>query len=347
MENQIEIVETNIWLRKTYKFLFKQKWNILLSGIFFAALGVLIIWWIGPIYTAQMSFVSENDKSSKAGSYASIAAQFGIDIGLGGGGAFEGENLIEFFKSRRLIDQTLLSPSGMDDKLIIDWYIENNNLKNKWKRKDESVLGINFFKDLNNNYTRKHDSLLNLVADEIIKKRLDIDKKDKKIDFIFLKIESNNQEFGKIFIETLANNAIKYYSEYKTKKSKQNVDLLQRQTDSVREELYGKMGQVAQQNDLNINPLKQQLKVPAQKIQSNLQVNATVYSELVKNLELAKLTLLKETPLIQIIDKPRLPLKNQIISYKVAIALFFSIGVFIFSALKVFLFWKKQSFCQS
>ena len=35
------------------------------------------------------------------------------------------------------------------------------------------------------------------------------------------------------------------------------------------------------------------------------------YGEIMKNLELAKLNLLKETPLVQVIDRPVLPLKKE------------------------------------
>ena len=42
-----------------------------------------------------------------------------------------------------------------------------------------------------------------------------------------------------------------------------------------------------------------------------MQVKSALYTELLKNLEISELTLKKETPLIQIIDRPILPLKNQ------------------------------------
>ena len=36
-----------------------------------------------------------------------------------------------------------------------------------------------------------------------------------------------------------------------------------------------------------------------------------MYLEIIKNLEISKITLLNRTPIIQIIDKPILPLKNE------------------------------------
>ena len=46
----------------------------------------------------------------------------------------------------------------------------------------------------------------------------------------------------------------------------------------------------------------------------NVEVLNTMYLELVKNIEVSKLTLLNQTPIIQVIDKPILPLEDTKIS---------------------------------
>jgi uncharacterized protein involved in exopolysaccharide biosynthesis len=42
-----------------------------------------------------------------------------------------------------------------------------------------------------------------------------------------------------------------------------------------------------------------------------VQANSAIFSELIKQTELAKVTLRKETPLIQVIDQPILPLPKE------------------------------------
>ncbi len=49
-------------------------------------------------------------------------------------------------------------------------------------------------------------------------------------------------------------------------------------------------------------------RAPSAKRQVDVQANKAILTELVKQTELAKVTLRKETPLIQIIDRPILPL---------------------------------------
>jgi uncharacterized protein involved in exopolysaccharide biosynthesis len=50
--------------------------------------------------------------------------------------------------------------------------------------------------------------------------------------------------------------------------------------------------------------------VPSQRKQVDVQANSAIYTEVVKNLEIARGMLQRETPLIQIIDQPVLPLAN-------------------------------------
>jgi uncharacterized protein involved in exopolysaccharide biosynthesis len=102
----------------------------------------------------------------------------------------------------------------------------------------------------------------------------------------------------------------KFYVETKTKKSTTNVAILQYQTDSVRNQLNRAISGVAQSNDAipNLNSARQVLRSSGQQRQIDVQANTAILTELVKNLELSKLSLRKETPLIQVIDKPILPL---------------------------------------
>ena len=50
--------------------------------------------------------------------------------------------------------------------------------------------------------------------------------------------------------------------------------------------------------------------VPYQKALVDVQANGAIYQQIVTQLELAKVTHRNNTPLIQIIDKPVLPLEN-------------------------------------
>jgi hypothetical protein len=55
-----------------------------------------------------LSFALEEDGGG-GGGVLSLASQFGFDLGTSGGGAFTGSNLIELFKSRSMVEKTLLA----------------------------------------------------------------------------------------------------------------------------------------------------------------------------------------------------------------------------------------------
>jgi uncharacterized protein involved in exopolysaccharide biosynthesis len=108
----------------------------------------------------------------------------------------------------------------------------------------------------------------------------------------------------------LVNAVSQFYVETKTKRTISNLAILQYQADSVRNQLSIAISGVAQSNDdiPNLNAARQVLRSSGQQRQIDVQANTAILTELIKNLQLSKLALRKETPLIQVIDKPILPL---------------------------------------
>ena len=68
---------------------------------------------------------------------------------------------------------------------------------------------------------------------------------------------------------------------------------------------------VANDNTFMLNPALNVNRAPSAKRQVDVQANTAILTELVKQTELAKVTLRKETPLIQVIDRPILPLPKE------------------------------------
>ena len=98
-----------------------SKWVIIFSiGLIGAFLGLLYSLNQKPIYTAVLTFVFEDEKQGGANFGGVLANQFGLGIGGGNsaGGMFSAANLTELFKSRRIVEQTLLTATSMDGKII-------------------------------------------------------------------------------------------------------------------------------------------------------------------------------------------------------------------------------------
>ena len=117
---------------------------------------------------------------------------------------------------------------------------------------------------------------------------------------------------AKTFNENLVNIVNKFYQETKTFKTGANLKTLQRQADSVKTELDASIMILAMtdQNIPNPNPLSKTNLVPYQKALVSVEANGAIYQEILKQLELAKISHRNNMPLIQIIDKPEYPLEN-------------------------------------
>ena len=317
--DDVSLKEIIVKIKKGVSFL-KSKWKlILIIGFIGSLIGLINAFYEKPIYKAVLTFAMEEDKASGGGlgGALGLASSFGLDIGGagGGGGVFASSNLSELMKSRLLVQKVLLKPIEISGKEIslAEYYIQINNLRKNWQ--NTTIKNIQFLPTSNfENFTLQQDSILQQIHSNLISKtNLNITQKDKKVSILSIEVKSENEFFSKIFCESLAKETSDFYIETKSKKAKINVDVLQRQVDSVKNALNVAITGVANETDnvYNLNPAFNIKGAPSKKKQIDVQANTAILTNLVVQLELAKITLRKETPLIQLIDRPILPLKKE------------------------------------
>ena len=333
--DEISIADLISRIKEITKYL-KSKWIIILSFSFLGALlglGYSIL--KKPTYTAVCTFVLEDAKSGGGlGQYTGLASLAGINLGGSSGGIFEGDNIIELYKSRAMIEKALLAQdiNNRNNEPLINAFIKAYNLKNKWINDD---LGENVNFNINQkSFTRVQDSLITDIVDVFNKKLLNVIKPDKKLNIIKVEVESKDEYFSKNFTEKLVQVVNEFYTQTKTKKTFQNVQILQHQADSVKESLNASLFGVASAIEAspNANPQLVSLKVLSQKKQIDVQAATAIYSEIVKNLEITKISLREEKPLIQIIVEPVLPLPSSKVKKYIATLVGFFTSALIISA---------------
>lgn len=313
--DEISLKELILKIKLWVKF-FRTKWKtIFIAGVIGGLIGLTIAWFEKPTYTASLTFAMEEDKASGGGisGAAGLASSFGIELGGSGGGAFTASNLTELMKSRLIVEKVLLSPIDIYGKTITlaEYYIQIHHLRKAWK-KNLALKNIKFLpEDDRSKYTIQQDSILKEIHKDLINKdHLSIMQKDKKVTILSIEVTSEDEQFSKIFCESIAKETSDFYIETKSKRAKLNADVLQKQVDSVRSELNGAITGVAVEADnvYNLNPAFNIRGTASKKREIDVQANTSILTNLVIQLELAKITLRKETPLIQLIDKPTLPL---------------------------------------
>ncbi len=236
---------------------------VILAGVIFGLYGIYYSSTQKPVYTAQLTFASDIGQSG-INAYAGIASQLGLDVG-GGESIFEGDNLMELLRSRLLVQKTFLTPVSINGKneLLLNYYINIKGLRKQWS--GNPALTKLTFTAAPQSADRDRDSIMKTFYNNIVNGALTIDRIDRRLNIISATLKDNDELFAKLFLEQLVNNAIQYYTNFKIEKAKQNVQILQKQTDSVRNLVSGNIVSIASENDLNINPLRQLPKANVQK----------------------------------------------------------------------------------
>jgi hypothetical protein len=329
-----------------FKFLI-SKWMLLLgAGIIGGGIGIFIAYRSPVTYSANLSFVLEEGKSS-GGGLSAIAGQFGVDLNSLTGGSsnmLAGDNIVGLLKSRKFVEMALLSPYDSKHSLA-DKYAESYKLKSAWK--SNSRIGKEIFFPAQSSvegYSRLQDSLLQVIEENIVKKELQVERADKKMSFFTVSSSFRDELLSKYFTERLVSNAVNFYIDTKTKRQRANIERLQRRADSIGFLLNRKTytAAAARGELLDVNPAYQATGAYAEVSSRDKMMLGTIYGEVVKNLEIQKASLSQETPTIQVVDDIMLPLKvnkKSKFSYLI-LGGFFSI--FITSACLIIIRWLKN-----
>jgi hypothetical protein len=316
--DEITLKELLLKVKEWYTYLLSQWKTIVLAGSIGALLGLGYSFTKKPIYTAILTYALEDGKAAGGlGGALGLASSFGLDLGSAGSnnGAFAGANLMELFKSRAMVEQTLLAPVTQNNKTIslAEMFIQDKKWRDKWEEKSK-LKNLQFLPNADKSkFTRAQDSIFGVIYNDLSKNALTVEQKDKKVAIGTITLKGTNEYFAQQFTLALTNTVTDFYIETKSKRAKENMDILIRQTDSIRAELNGAITGVAVANDntFGLNPALNVKRVPSAKRQVDVQANTAILTELVKQTELAKVTLRKETPLIQVIDQPILPLPKE------------------------------------
>ena len=290
-----------------------ENWKIIVLGSTLIG-GAYITYTLvrSPKYTAETTFVVAGAESG--GGVSSLASAVGVNLGGLDSEAslFSTENILELYKSYRILKQTFLATKDFDgeQKRLITRYAEGKELLEKWR--EEGDLEDFTFEVSQASMTVTHDSLLKEVLEKFADRDLVIDKLSRKVTILSARVESKDQLFAKLFNEELVKNVNDFYIETKIKKTGENLRVLQAQVDSVKAALDYSLGLYASLKDQvpNPNPLYSRAQTNSQKIQIDLEASAAVYEEMVTRLEVAKIEHENNRPIIQIVDRPVLPLED-------------------------------------
>ena len=290
-----------------------------------------------PAYAASTTFILE-EKSATGGGLAGIASQVGLDLGsLGGGGSsvFSGDNILDIIKSRIIIEKVLLSPiSGNSGKTLADLYLDFTGL-------GERLPSPVSFAAAASAHSVYQDSVLYVMYEQIAKKNVSVDRLNKKGSIFKIVTVSQNQVFSKNFAERLLKETTTYYVDVKTSSASANVKRLQARGDSLLRVLNAKSYTAASYQILDPNVAFKAMSVPAEVSSRDKSIVFSIYAEVTKNLEMSRIALVSQTPVIQLLDVPKYPLMDDRKSYFFLGLVGFIAGIFAAIVLCLYLYTDK------
>lgn len=268
--------------------------------------GIILYYNQKPNYQAVTTFILE-EKSTPGSGLAGLASQFGLDIGsLGGGSIFTGDNILDILRSKKIINEVLLTrlDSGKNTQTLADLFLDFKGWKKKWQNEaDLKDVNFNNVQSLET-LSLKQDSILNEIHSFIIKHALSADRLNKKGSIISVQVTATNSLFARLMTERVVSAAANLYLDIKTGTAQANIAKLQRRSDSLLVLLNQKSYVAAANQPLDINPGVKSAVVPLEIVSRDKTVLATLYAEVTKNLEVSKLILSQQTPVMQILDGP-------------------------------------------
>ncbi len=336
-QQTIKYPELKVLVGQFFKYALSQYKLFLIVCTITATLGLVYGKLQPHTYKATSTFIVEDKSGSRGGGLSGLASQFGIDVGgLTGGGAglFDGDNILEILKSRAIIEKVLLTKIQEDipqkNTTLAEFYLSFSALGDKLNSKDISVKSLNFSSiDEKSKHSLIQDSVLYLIYKEL-DKGIIVEKKNKKSTIITLEASSSNPIFAKIFSENLLKKTSDMYIDIKTGNLSRSIERIQRKADSLESSLtgiYKKSFEI--DNTLKLLNANTGIKLNTSSSEAATRdktVSNTLYGEVVKNLETLKLSLINQTPVIQVIDAAKYPLFDQRTPARYFLLIGFAVG---------------------
>lgn len=326
----------NGWIVKIKKVIIANFKIVLLVVCVGAALGLAYSIFKPVRYNAEITFSVEDSKSIGGGLLSSLGGSIGMDIGSltgSGNGVLSGDNVLSLLKSKSMMAECLKSPYPVTNKTgvtttnnivskdsnkqaavtnytIADRYADVYGLREKWAG-NEKIGRVIYFGQLDQNL-RLQDSLLKLIIKRIEEKELSVVKPDKKLSFFNIAINTKDELMSILITQRIIKIATDFYVDAKVGRLKNNINRLEKRTDSISNLLNQQTYSATEDARLllNVNPADINAPVYSEISQRDKMVLTTIYAELMKNLEVSKAALIQETPTVQIVDQTGFPLER-------------------------------------
>jgi hypothetical protein len=226
---------------------------------------------------------------------------------------------------------------GNEEDFFGNIFLKNCQLQNsEWSHLPPQFFTHRFKNPNLNTLSPEDKNLLNTIYGYLSDNTV-ITQSNSKSTFQTLSVETKKDTlsyvWSKLFLKTVTN----YYIETKTKKSKELLKVMENRVDSLQAALYYTQGKLASYNDQNQQIIFQRARIIAERLQMTSGQLQGLYFEASRNLDNLRFSLVKESPLLTIIEDTELPIITKEYSYG-AVTLISVILSFIVTCFSIYLY---------
>ena len=288
---KLQLITSSFW---------RKKFSIIASGIVFGVIGYIKVQMAKPSYSASITFsiIDFGDEDF----VNSLASQFGTTNY--GGKNLDVENLTYLLKSRRIVQDVLMSPIWIenDTLLLIDRFlITQPTIKARW----DSLMITPFL--INECLNTKQDSAIGNLINVITNGPLTVDKHENE-SLATVSYSSNDPVFTLYFVELLVQKAAEFQISSKLKIAHSDIQSLVLYIDSVSKDIEEAMYVSSSLHDKSIYTVQSSANITLEQAKLNENLLLDLYGGLFRNLEISKTLAAQNKPLLTIIDRSRYPL---------------------------------------
>ena len=262
-------------------------------------------------YKSDIVFIMDSENGASGGALSDLASSFGLSANFGGNNAlFSGENFKELLKTKAIFRRALLKKVIWNGKqeIFANIFLKKSRIEEfEWSNLPQDFYIHRFKSSELKDLDVQDRNILDMIYLHL-KEKTSLVSENQKSSFLKLSVETRNDTLSYVWSKLYLKTVTDFYIDTKTKKSKELLVIMSSRVDSLRSALYFTQGKLANFQDQNQQIIFQKAKVISERLQMNSTQLQSMYLESVRNLDNLKFSLIKESPLLNIISDTELPL---------------------------------------
>jgi uncharacterized protein involved in exopolysaccharide biosynthesis len=306
--------EVEINLADIVQFVKQNIKRIILWAVVFGIIGTIYAFFIAPKeYESKAQLLPEVTSGAGGASGAlALASMAGIDLGSAGGGGTDAiradiyPTLVQSPSFALYILQQKVNVKELNKTMTLEEFFDVQS--KSWfgddtKVKEEGKIAAEF-KDQVMQLTLKQAALIKNIKSRIVVTY------DRKTSIIAVNTKMPDPYVAAQTARYTAEYLKEYIIDYRTDKARKQKDFLEKQVREAERRYKGSQNTVAGYLDRNQGLIFNTAKIAEQRLQADFMLAQSVYNDLVRQYERAKIKLQEETPVFKLIDNPEIPINK-------------------------------------